>query len=156
MNVNLLQQIMKKIILIVFAVINTTILNSQTSVIKGSVKDATNNEIIPFANVFIEQINSGVATDFNGNYKLENLNPGLYTVKCSFVGYDPVTISEIIVNPNKPTILDFKLIESSTSLEVVEITASPFQKVKKVLLAKEVSMQLKYIEIRVEIEIFLK
>ena len=119
---------MKKIILIVFAVINTTILNSQTSVIKGSVKDATNNEIIPFANVFIEQINSGVATDFNGNYKLENLNPGLYTVKCSFVGYDPVTISEIIVNPNKPTILDFKLIESSTSLEVVEITASPFQK----------------------------
>ena len=119
---------MKKIILIVFAVINTTILNSQTSVIKGSVKDATNNEIIPFANVFIEQINSGVATDFNGNYKLENLNPGLYTVKCSFVGYDPITISEIIVNPNKPTILDFKLIESSTSLEVVEITASPFQK----------------------------
>ena len=121
---------MKKIILIVFAVINTTILNSQTSVIKGSVKDASwsNNEIIPFANVFIEQINSGVATDFNGNYKLENLNPGLYTVKCSFVGYDPITISEIIVNPNKPTILDFKLIESSTSLEVVEITASPFQK----------------------------
>lgn len=119
---------MKKIILIVFTVFNTIILNAQTSVIKGSVKDATNNETIPFANVFIEQINSGVATDFNGNYKLENLKPGLYTVKCSFVGYDPMTISEIIVNPNKPTILDFKLIESSTSLEVVEITASPFQK----------------------------
>ena len=119
---------MKKIILILFTVINTIILNAQTSVIKGSVKDATNNETIPFANIFIEQINSGVATDFNGNYKLENLKPGLYTVKCSFVGYDPITISEIIVNPNKPTILDFKLIESSTSLEVVEITASPFQK----------------------------
>ena len=119
---------MKKIILIVFTVFNTIILNAQTSVIKGSVKDATNNETIPFANVFIEQINSGVATDFNGNYKLENLKPGLYTVKCSFVGYDAMTISEIIVNPNKPTILDFKLIESSTSLEVVEITASPFQK----------------------------
>ena len=59
---------------------------------------------------------------------MENLKPGLYNLKCSFVGYEPITISEIIVNPNKPTILDIKLIESSTSLDVVEITASPFQK----------------------------
>ena len=80
---------MKKIILIVFTVINTIILNAQTSVIKGSVKDATNNETIPFANIFIEQINSGVVTDFNGNYKLENLKPGLYNVKM-FISLDMI------------------------------------------------------------------
>ncbi len=119
---------MKKIFFTLLLLFNILVLIAQTSVIKGTVKDATNNEIIPFANVFIEQINLGVASDLEGNYKLENLKPGLYNLKCSFVGYEPITISEIIVNPNKPTILDIKLIESSTSLDVVEITASPFQK----------------------------
>ena len=119
---------MKKIFFTLLLLFNIIVLIAQTSVIKGTVKDATNNETIPFANVFIEQINLGVASDLEGNYKLENLKPGLYNVKCSFVGYEPVTISEIIVNPNKPTILDIKLIESFTSLDVVEITASPFQK----------------------------
>ena len=119
---------MKKIFFTLLLLFNILVLIAQTSVIKGTVKDATNNETIPFANVFIEQINLGVVSDLEGNYKLENLKPGLYNLKCSFVGYEPITISEIIVNPNKPTILDIKLIESSTSLDVVEITASPFQK----------------------------
>ena len=56
------------------------------------------------------------------------MKPGLYTIKCSFVGYESKTFAEINVNPNKPTILNINLIESSTSLDVVEITASPFQK----------------------------
>ena len=101
---------------------------SQNGVLKGYVKDATNNEEIPFANVFVEQLNSGLATDFDGFFEFKDMKPGLYTIKCSFVGYESKTFAEINVNPNKPTILDIKLIESSTSLDVVEITASPFQK----------------------------
>jgi hypothetical protein len=101
---------------------------SQSGVLKGYVKDATSNEEIPFANVFVEQLNSGVATDFDGFFEFKDMKPGLYTIKCSFVGYESKTFAEINVNPNKPTILNIKLIESSTSLDVVEITASPFQK----------------------------
>ena len=101
---------------------------SQNGVLKGYVKDATNNEEIPFANVFVEQLNSGLATDFDGFFEFKDMKPGLYTIKCSFVGYESKTFAEINVNPNKPTILEIKLIESSTSLDVVEITASPFQK----------------------------
>lgn len=103
-------------------------LTGQSGVIKGAVTDATNNETIPFANVFIEQIKSGVATDFDGNYKIENLKPGVYNITYSFVGYNTKSVAEVIVNPNKPTVLDIQLISSSTSLEEVEITASPFQK----------------------------
>ena len=119
---------MKKLTYFLISLTSITNILSQNSVIKGKVVDATNNEIIPFANVFVEQINSGVASDFDGFYEIENLKPGLYTIKCSFVGYEPVVYAEVIVNPNKPTILDIKLIESSTSLDEVEITASPFQK----------------------------
>ena len=101
---------------------------SQSSTIKGKVSDATNNESIPFANIYIEETKSGVATDLEGNYQIKNLNPGLYTLTCSFVGYESKSIAEIIVNPNKPTIIDIQLISSSTSLEEVIIKASPFQK----------------------------
>jgi hypothetical protein len=101
---------------------------SQSGVLKGFVKDATSNEEIPFANVFVQQLNSGVATDFDGFFEFKDMKPGLYTIKCSFVGYESKTFAEINVNPNKPTVLNIKLIESSTSLDVVEITASPFQK----------------------------
>ena len=119
---------MKKLTYFLIFLSNITNVICQNSVIKGKIFDATNNETIPFANVFVEQINTGVASDFDGFYEIKNLKPGLYTIKCSFVGYDPVVYAEVIVNPNKPTILDIKLIESSTSLDVVEITASPFQK----------------------------
>ena len=108
----------------------------QSGVIKGTVTDATNNETIPFANVFVEQTKSGVATDFDGNYKIENLKPGVYNITYSFVGYNTQSVAEVIVNPNKPTVLDIQLISSSTSLEEVEIKASPFRKVLKVLLVK--------------------
>lgn len=119
---------MRSLIFTVSLIITFNISYSQSGVLKGYVKDATSNEEIPFANVFVEQLNSGVATDFDGFFEFKEMKPGLYTIKCSFVGYESKTFAEINVNPNKPTILNIKLIESSTSLDVVEITASPFQK----------------------------
>ena len=50
---------MKKIFFTLLLLFKILVLIAQTSVIKGTVKDATNNETIPFANVFIEQINLG-------------------------------------------------------------------------------------------------
>jgi len=119
---------MRSLILSITFITIFNISYSQSGVLKGYVKDATSNEEIPFANVFVVQLNSGVATDFDGFFEFKDLKPGLYTIKCSFVGYESKTFAEINVNPNKPTILNIKLIESSTSLDVVEITASPFQK----------------------------
>ncbi|MBD00418.1 MAG: ferric aerobactin receptor [Crocinitomicaceae bacterium] len=119
---------MRSLILNIALITIFNISYSQTGILKGYVKDATSNEEIPFANVFVEQLNSGIATDFDGFFEFKELKPGLYTIKCSFVGYESKTFAEINVNPNKPTILNIKLIESSTSLDVVEITASPFQK----------------------------
>ncbi len=47
--------------------------HSQSGVLKGYVKDATNNEEIPFANVFVEQLSSGVATDLDGFFEFDLL-----------------------------------------------------------------------------------
>ena len=102
---------MRSLIFTLSLIITFNISYSQSGVLKGHVKDATSNEEIPFANVFVEQLNSGVATDFDGFFEFKDMKPGLYTIKCSFVGYESKTFAEINVNPNKPTILNIKLIE---------------------------------------------
>ena len=59
---------------------------SQSGVIKGIITDATNNETIPFANVYIEQTQSGVASDLDGNYIISNLKPGIYNISFHLLG----------------------------------------------------------------------
>ena len=122
---------MKSVQLITILMLQATQLFSQTSIIKGKVTDKINNEPIPFANIYLEQTQTGVATDFDGLYELKNINPGQYNLTISFVGYQTRTISEIIVNPNKPTIIDIQLNISSTSLDEIEIKSSPFQKTEE-------------------------
>ena len=122
---------MKVLQLIILFLFLTAQFFGQTSVIKGKVTDKINNEPIPFANIYLEQTQTGVASDFDGFYELRNINPGQYNLTISFVGYESKTISEIIVNPNKPTIIDIQLNTSSTSLEEIEIKSSPFQKTEE-------------------------
>ena len=121
----------KLVSLATILILTTNSVYSQSGIIKGSVVDAINNEAIPFANVFIENTKTGVSSDIDGNYIVKNLKPGLYNITCSFVGYKSKSFSEIIVSSNKPTSLIIKLTESSTKLEEVEITASPFQKTEE-------------------------
>ena len=98
-----LKTITVKICLLITLTFVSVTNHSQSGIIKGSVVDATNNETIPFANIFIENINSGVSSDIDGNYIIKNLKPGLYNLTCSFVGYKSKSFSEIIVSSNKNT-----------------------------------------------------
>ncbi len=56
----------------------------------GSVTD-TDGETVPGANILIVDLNRGVATDSDGNYRLENVPSGTYTITASFIGYTPST-----------------------------------------------------------------
>ncbi len=100
---------------------------AQSGVIKGRVYNRINNEPVPFANIVIEGTNTGVTSDFDGNFRLEGLTPGIYTILCSFVGFEQATIREIGVSTSKPVILDIALVETANKLDEVVIEASPFQ-----------------------------
>lgn len=101
---------------------------AQTGVIQGRVFDAKNNEAIPFANVVIQGTTNGAASDIDGNYKIEGLNPDLYNVEVSFIGFKSKIVYEIQVFNNKPAIVDFDLEADSKTLETVEIKAEAFVK----------------------------
>lgn len=79
--------------------------------IKGKMIDKSNNEPLPFANIVVFKGGSQVAgtmTDMDGKYTISALTPGTYEIQASYVGYQPVKMSGIIVNDGKITFSDIK------------------------------------------------
>jgi hypothetical protein len=122
---------MKKRILFFTLQLFTIAIIAQNGIIKGRVFNAINNEPIPFASVGIASTSAATTTDIEGKYELKNLSPGLYNITASFVGFSKKTIFEIQVNNFTPTVLNIGLDEKTDSLNVVEVTASPFNKTEE-------------------------
>lgn len=117
---------MKSVLFSLFSISFALNTFAQGGRISGRVYDQINNEPLPFATVQIVELTKGAVADIDGNYKIDNIPQGTYTVRASFTGYDPVTISEVLVTPARPITLDFPLREKGALTEVV-IEASPFK-----------------------------
>ncbi len=95
-------------------------LQDKTGRVKGKVTD-TKGEILPGANVVISENKYGTACSHKGMYVIRNLTPGQYTVKASFIGYEPQVVT-VTVSPGKTTELNFKLKPSSFQIGGIEVT----------------------------------
>lgn len=122
---------MKKLCLFALCLFAANFVWAQAGLIKGKVYNAINNDPIPFANVGITSISVATTTDLDGNYELKNLNPGLYNITVSYVGFRKKTVFEIQVKNYTPTVLNIPLEEQIDSLQVVEIVASPYNKTEE-------------------------
>ena len=98
--------------------------------IRGVVTDKLSQTTIPGAIVQIinDTINTGTATDINGNYVLTDLSPDRYDIKVSFMGYKEVVIPNVIVTSGKETILDITLEETVINLNEIVINGNPKDK----------------------------
>ncbi len=64
---------------------------------------------------------SGGKTDEKGEFRIENLPVGRYTLRCSYIGYMEKTIQNVEVNSGKETQLTIELTSSATSMKDVVI-----------------------------------
>ena len=94
--------------------------------ITGMVLDKETLEALPFTNIILElndiQV-SGAQTDFDGKFKITGLKSGSYTVKASFVGYNPMVLTDIEVKSNEEKKIILELAPSSIMLQDVVITS---------------------------------
>lgn len=81
-----------------------------------------NQEGIPFASIVVENTTKGTSADENGYYELNNLGPGDYKIRVSFVGYKSV-VKSVTINGNDHIKLSFQLTDNS-QLDEVEIFGS--------------------------------
>lgn len=92
------------------------------NLIQGTVSDAKTNELLPFANVYINNTTKGVQTDDKGNFLLNNPPLGTVQLVVSYLGYNPFQ-QTLIVEANKPLSLTVRLIPVANMLTDVEVKA---------------------------------
>ena len=72
--------------------------------LKGKISDFDTGEPLPFASVVLflngNQV-AGTNTNFDGEYTIKPISPGIYEVLLSFVGYQPKKITGVRINANK-------------------------------------------------------
>lgn len=101
---------------------------SQSGKITGRVFNAINNEPIEFATVGIDGTSLGTSTDSAGNFVIAGLQPGLYNLKVSSVGFKSKTIFEIQVSNSAPAQVDVPLESMATELTEVTVKSDAFDK----------------------------
>lgn len=92
----------KAILLSSLLMMNLAMLAQSFGEIQGKVTDKS-GEPLPFANVVVLQGQNpiGASADENGKFKIKPLNPGIYNLEVSFIGYHPQRIEGITVNPDQ-------------------------------------------------------
>ncbi|MBO6522525.1 MAG: carboxypeptidase-like regulatory domain-containing protein [Balneolaceae bacterium] len=94
--------------------------------VRGKVIDSQTQIPIPGAAVVIVDSDplKGNATNNDGYFRIENVQPGRYTIKASFLGYKDELIPAILVGSGKEVILEIKLEESLLELDEIQVGVS--------------------------------
>lgn len=94
-----------------------------TGAIRGRITDSRTGEGLIGANILIEGSSLGTTTDDKGNYRLEKLDQGTYTVVVKYLGY--LTRTETInVVENRTVELNIQLEQSEIQMSEVVVTTS--------------------------------
>jgi outer membrane receptor protein involved in Fe transport len=91
--------------------------------IRGWVTDAETGEPLMGANVVVQGSSMGAATDMNGEYVILNVPVGKYVLVSSYMGFQRLEISNIIVNDGTTTFRDMKLAKTVLQGQQVSIIA---------------------------------
>lgn len=94
---------------------------AQSGQITGTVTDGQSEETIPGVNVAIQELQQGAVTDSEGVYLIENIPPGTYTLRASFVGYDAFE-TEVTVEPDQRITQNIELSPGAVGLDEVVVT----------------------------------
>ncbi len=106
------------IIAAMFSILANLNIVAQNS-ISGNVKDIQSKENLPGVSIYIADLETGTTTDVKGNYRIENLKPGVYLFNISFVGYKSIVKS---IDIRQDTVINFLLRPSVTELNEVVVT----------------------------------
>ena len=101
-----------------------------TGSLSGHIRDASTHQPLIGVNVIVKGTSMGSATDQFGNFILDDVPVGSYTIYVSMIGYKSVNRSNIHVVPKRITTINFNLNQSILEVDGVEVTATYFEKIK--------------------------
>jgi hypothetical protein len=103
----------------ILATFSVQLFGGTTGKIAGFVKDAVSGDPLIGANVQVGGTSLGASADADGYYFIINIPPGNYTVTASYIGYAPFQQTEVRVQTDYTTDLNFSL--QSTTMQIQEV-----------------------------------
>jgi hypothetical protein len=86
---------------------------AQTGKITGKVINAGSSSALDGATVVLIEKNKTDKADQNGNFSFGKLEPGTYSIKCSYAGHETKTVEDIVVKNGENTVIAISLQEKS-------------------------------------------
>jgi len=111
----------KSLIFLCFTLIASMLMAQDYATLKGQIKDDVTGETLIGATVIIVGTYKGTSADFNGNYTINDIKPGDYSVRMTFIGYTDKIFNGITLKKGETTTLNASLKPSSETIETVEI-----------------------------------
>ncbi|MCB0731557.1 MAG: TonB-dependent receptor [Ignavibacteriae bacterium] len=128
---------MKKLnyLILILLVQYSSIIAQTSGSISGTVVDKDFGDPLIGVNVFIEGTTRGSATDIDGKYSIDGIEPGTYNVTFSIIGFQKNTITGIEIKPNANLKIDAVLGTETYETEEVIISAKALTNTEASLLA---------------------
>ena len=106
---------MKRLILgfILLLLMDTSAMATTAGKITGVITDAATGESLPGANVALEGTRKGATTDAEGRYLILAVDPGMYTIAATMVGYGTEKKEAVQVIVDYTSTVNFALKEAS-------------------------------------------
>ncbi|MCK9481857.1 MAG: TonB-dependent receptor [Bacteroidia bacterium] len=89
--------------------------------VKGIVRDGEKGDAIISASIYVVETGTGAVTDFDGFYTINNLASGVYTLICTYVGYDS-TQFKVTVKSGQATVQNIFLKSTASTLTTAEVS----------------------------------
>lgn len=129
---------MKKLFLIVlFIGISLSPIYSfaQKGTIRGTIFDQGTGEPLFGVSVLLVGSQTGAVTDFEGDFEIQ-ADPGVHSLKITFISYNPLEIGNIEVTAGRVTVLDnIQMTEFTSDLETVTISAEAIRTTEAALMS---------------------
>lgn len=112
-----------------FAILLLSVPLFANGILKGKVTDKATGEALIGANVVIVNQQWGAATDINGYYEIKNIPAGTYSIKATYVGYEPFEKKEVVIKNFQVVELNFELETNFTVAECIVVSERPLMKI---------------------------
>ncbi|RYD74427.1 MAG: carboxypeptidase-like regulatory domain-containing protein, partial [Sphingobacteriales bacterium] len=114
--------------IILISILPATLFAQATGSISGTVKDKNTQELLFGATVLLEGTGFGAVADVDGSFQIKNIPPKSYNLKVQLLGYEPLTIFNIVVTSGNVKTFNLELQSVETKVDEVVITKRNFGK----------------------------
>ncbi|MGB2513704.1 MAG: TonB-dependent receptor [Flavobacteriaceae bacterium] len=128
---------MKKKLFSLFLLISTFTVAQNTGSVSGRVLDAQSQLPLGGATVLIVGTSTGVVTDAEGYFKIDEIPAQSYNIEVSYLGFETQTLYNYIIKSVGNIPLRFELEEVAENLEEVVLVQSPFKTSKETPLSTQ-------------------